>query len=93
MKAGIAVALALAVAASAEAAKKYIFASWELGDTTPWEVLAHADEFDKADGWRDGAALVRILDGENNLYVLLDAGTDEKSRKVEFRDFEIFRIL
>ena len=50
--------------------------------------------FDKADvdGWRDGVALVRIPDGANNLYVLLDAGKDEKVRKVEFKDFEIFRI-
>ena len=34
-------------AVSAFAAKRYIFSSWELGDVTPWEILAHADEFDK----------------------------------------------
>ena len=45
-----------------------------------------------AGGWRDGAALLRIPDGANNIYVLLDAGKDEKVRKVEFRDLEIFRI-
>ena len=39
-----------------------------------------------------GAALLRVPDGANNIYVLLDAGKDEKVRKVEFRDFEIFRI-
>ena len=46
----------------------------------------------RARGWRDGAALLRVPDGANNIYVLLDAGKDEKVRKVEFRDFEIFRI-
>ena len=72
MKAGIAVALALAVAASAEAAKKYIFASWELGDTTPWEVLAHADEFDKTGC--DGITF--------NLRSILPGATVQKSRHV-----------
>ena len=59
-----------------------------------WQLGAAVFDFDKADadGWRDGAALVRIPDGANNIYVLLDAGKDEKARKVEFRDFEIFRI-
>ena len=42
--------------------------------------------------WRDGVALVRIPDGANNLYVLLDAGKDEKVRKVTFKGLEIFRI-
>ena len=37
-------------------------------------------------------ALVRIPDGANNLYVILDAGKDEKVRKVEFKGLEIFRI-
>ncbi len=27
--------------------KKYIFASWELGDVTPQEILAHVDAFDR----------------------------------------------
>jgi len=45
-----------------------------------------------AEGWRDGVALVRIPDGANNLYVILDAGKDEKVRKVEFKGLEIFRI-
>ena len=59
-----------------------------------WQLGAAVFDFDKADadGWRDGVALVRIPDGANNIYVLLDAGKDEKARKVEFRDFEIFRI-
>ena len=119
MKRTFAVALAVMCAMGASAAKKYIFSSWELGDVTPQEILAHADEFDRAgcDGlslgvrtllpgangqhhrhvmeeprWRGGAALVRIPDGANNLYVLLDAGKNEKVRKVEFRDFEVFRI-
>ena len=30
-----------------ETPKKYIFASWELGDVTPQEILAHADKFDR----------------------------------------------
>ena len=59
-----------------------------------WGLGSARFHFDKADadGWRDGVALVRIPDGANNLYVLLDAGKDEKARKVEFRAFEIFRI-
>ena len=39
-----------------------------------------------------GLALVRIPEGANNLYILCDAGKNEKVRKVEFRDFEVFRI-
>ncbi len=59
-----------------------------------WNLGSVRFYFDKADaeGWRDGAALVRIPDGANNLYVLLDAGKDEKVRPVAFRDFESFRI-
>ena len=59
-----------------------------------WKLGVARFHFDKAgvDGWRDGVALVRIPDGANNIYVLLDAGKDEKVRKVEFKDFEIFRI-
>ena len=59
-----------------------------------WSLRAVQFDFDKADaeGWRDGVALVRIPDGANNLYVILDAGKDEKVRKVEFRGLEIFRI-
>ena len=43
----IAVFAVVIAAANADAAKKYIFSSWELGDSTPQEILAHADEFDK----------------------------------------------
>ena len=59
-----------------------------------WKLGSFRFEFAQADaeGWRGGAALVRIPDGANNLYVLLDAGKNEKARKVEFRDFEVFRI-
>ena len=35
---------------------------------------------------------VRIPDGANNLYILCDAGKNEKARKVEFKDLEVFRI-
>ena len=47
MKKTLALAVAAACALSAPAAKKYIFSSWELGDVTPQEILAHADEFDR----------------------------------------------
>lgn len=61
-----------------------------------WRWKLGSAEFDfakaDADGWRDGVALVRIPDGANNLYVILDAGKDEKVRKVEFKVLEIFRI-
>ena len=59
-----------------------------------WNLGAFAFHFAKADaeGWRDGVALVRIPDGANNIVVVLKAGKDEKVRKVEFRDLEIFRI-
>jgi len=39
---------AFAVAANAEAAKKYIFAGWDISDVTPQEILDHADKFDMA---------------------------------------------
>ncbi len=45
-----------------------------------------------AEGWRDGAALVRIPGDATDLYILLDAGKEEKVRKVEFKDLEVFRI-
>ena len=59
-----------------------------------WSFGSVRFDFDKADaeGWRDGVALVRIPDGVNNLYVILDAGKDEKVRKVAFKGLEIFRI-
>lgn len=48
MKVGLFLAaLSVIFAAAAEPAKKYIFAGWDLGDTTPQEVLMLADEFDK----------------------------------------------
>ena len=59
-----------------------------------WGLGSVRFDFDKADaeGWRDGVALVRIPDGANNLYVILDAGKDEKVRKVAFKGLEMFRI-
>ena len=45
-----------------------------------------------ADGWRQGNALVRIPGDATDLYILLDAGKEEKVRKVEFKDLEVFRI-
>ena len=59
-----------------------------------WKLGSFRFEFAQADaeGWRDGVALVRIPDGANNLYILCDAGKNEKARKVEFKDLEVFRI-
>ena len=59
-----------------------------------WKLGSFRFHFGKpdAEGWRDGVALVRIPDGATDVYVALDAGKDEKVRKVEFRDFEAFRI-
>ena len=39
--------IVVASVAEVVAAKKYIFSSWELGDLTPEEILAHADAFDR----------------------------------------------
>ena len=59
-----------------------------------WKLGSFRFDFERprADGWRDGVVLVRIPDGANNLYILLDAGKNEKVRKVEFKDLEVFRI-
>ena len=59
-----------------------------------WNLGSFRFEFAQADadGWRDGVALVRIPEGANNLYILCDAGKNEKARKVEFKDLEVFRI-
>ena len=47
MKATLMILFVATVAANAFAAKLYIFSSWELGDVTPDEILAHVEEFDK----------------------------------------------
>ena len=59
---------------------------WKLGG------IRFRFEAPDVEGWRDGVALVRIPDGANGIYVALDAGKDEKVRKVEFKDFEVFRM-
>jgi len=53
--AGLAFVLAAASALPLQAAKKYIFTSWEFGDATPAEVLEMGDAFDKTAC--DGVAL------------------------------------
>ena len=40
--------VALAIAFDVSAAKKYIFAGWDVSDVTPQEILDHADKFDAA---------------------------------------------
>lgn len=70
-------ALALLAAASADAAKKYIFTSWELGDVSPEEVLLMADRFDATAC--DGVALypgtsLRGCDSRRPRYAMTDPG-------------------
>lgn len=70
-------------AAPADAAKKYIFASWELSDVSPEEVLLMADKFDATAC--DGVALypetsLRGCDARRRRHVMTDPG---------FRDEEV----
>jgi len=72
-----AIAAAILATASADAAKKYIFTSWDLGDTSPEEVLMMADAFDKTAC--DGVALypgtsMRGCDARNPRRVMMDPG-------------------
>ena len=59
-----------------------------------WKLGGVRFRFDNPDseGWREGVALVRIPDGASDIYIALDAGKDEKNRKVVFKDFSAFRI-
>ena len=45
-----------------------------------------------AEGWRDGAGLVRMPDDATDLYLLFDPGKEEKVRKAEFKELEVFKI-
>ena len=83
IRATIAAAAAVIAAANADAAKKYIFSSWELGDTTPQEILAHADEFDKTgcDGLSFGMlrTLLPGADGQHHRHLMEEPRwTDEE---------------
>ena len=68
------------------AAKKYIFSSWELGDLTPDEILAHADAFDKTGCDGLSFAMLRTLlpgaDGRHHRHVIEEPRwTDEELNK------------
>lgn len=73
----LALLLTTAVALEGVASKKYIFAGWEFGDTTPEEVLLMADAFDRTAC--DGVALpiggaLPGCDGRSRRHVMNDPG-------------------
>lgn len=63
---------------------------WNLGAVQ----FDFAQDGSLSDGWREGVALVRIPDGATDIFVMFEAGKDDnvKTRRVEFRDLEVFKI-